>query len=90
MELVEPCNRLWRRRNGKRQEKFNLNRNILEGKMERVNSKRAGRKKFPSGIASLGIAVAIVLFVSTAAVGPAHAQATRIQQSEVSLVPVSA
>ena len=57
--------------------------------MERVNSMRAGRKKFPSGIASLGIAAAIVFFVSTAAVRPAHAQATRIQQSEVSLVPVS-
>ena len=57
--------------------------------MERVNSKGTVMGQVSSGIASLGIAAAIVFFVSTAAVRPARAQATRIQQSEVSLVPVS-
>jgi hypothetical protein len=69
--------------------KFDQNIRDSEGKMERVNSKGTGHKKFSGGIASLRIVAATVFLVSAAAVSPAHAQTTKIQQSEVSLVPAS-
>src|SRR6266481_2685539 len=53
--------------------------------MERVSSKRAGCKRFPGDIASLGIAAAIVCFVSTAAVAPAHAQISQTSQTVVKI-----
>ncbi|HYM60746.1 MAG TPA: FG-GAP repeat protein [Thermoanaerobaculia bacterium] len=55
--------------------------------MEHVNRTSAAHKKFSHGITSLAIVVAVAVLVSTAAVGPAHAQSTGIQQSQRILQP---
>jgi hypothetical protein len=53
--------------------------------MEQLNGKRAALKKVSRGIASLAFMAAIVFFVGTAAVAPAHAQISQTSQTVVKI-----
>jgi hypothetical protein len=53
--------------------------------MEQLNGKRAALKKVSRGIASLAFMAAIVFFVGTAAVAPAHASISQTSQTVVKI-----
>ena len=57
--------------------------------MEQLNGKRAAHKKFSRGVASLAFMAAIVFFVGTAAVAPAHAQISQTSQTVVKILSPS-